>query len=127
MMLGDDLDSKVILFDIDLRTCTDSLHQTTLYLSSSIIGVMEDTELRVSSLTMEVKGTIILLVEVYAPLHHLLYLFWSISYYLFYSLAVRDIVACDYGVGNMFVESVYFEICDTCHTALGKRCVSLIK
>ena len=49
VMLGDDLYGKVILLDIDIWVGAYGFHKSALNLSTSVIGVVEDTELGVSA------------------------------------------------------------------------------
>ena len=55
MVLGDDLYCKMVFEDIDERIGAHSRHQPSLDLRSGIIGMMQDTELRVASFPMEVE------------------------------------------------------------------------
>ena len=45
MVLGDDLHGEMVLADVDVGIGLHSLHQPTLDLSTSVVGMVEDTEL----------------------------------------------------------------------------------
>ena len=45
MVLGDDFNGKVMFLDIDVWTRLDGLHQSTLYLSTSVVSMVQDAEL----------------------------------------------------------------------------------
>ena len=72
MVLGDDLHGKVVLLDIDVRTSAYGCHQAPLDLSSGIVGMVQDTELRVSSLAVQVEVALLVLIEVHPPVHQFL-------------------------------------------------------
>ena len=66
MMLGDDLHGKMVLFDIYVRIVAHRLHQSSLYLRTGIVGMVENTEFRVASLAVQVKVPVFL-VEIDSP------------------------------------------------------------
>ncbi len=117
----------MILLDINIGMVTHSLHESTLYLCSCVIGMVKNAEFRVTALTVQVKSSVFFLVEVHTPVHKFHNLLRSITHHLLHCLAIGDIVTCDNRVGNMLIKSVEFHIRHTCHTALCKRCVCLIK
>ena len=80
-----------------------------------------------TSFTVKVELSVVLAVEIDAPLNEFAYLGRCVLYYLLYRFGIRDVVACNHGVFDVFVEIVYFKIGHRCHTALCERCVSLIK
>ena len=127
MMLSDDLYGKVIFLDSDIGVAAHSLHQSTLYLGTSIIGMMQYSELRVTALTMQVIGAILFPVEIHAPSSQLFYLLGSIPHHLFHGLRVTDIVTGNHGVLDMLVKVVNNPVGHRCHTALRKRGVCLIQ
>ena len=127
MVLGDDLHSEVVLLDDDIGIASYSLHQSTLYLSACVIGMVENTELGVSALAVKVEGAIFFLVEVHAPIDEFLYLFGSLAHHLLYRLTVGDVVAGNHRVLDMLVEIVEFKVSDTGHAALCKRGVGLVE
>ena len=127
MVLGDDLHSKVILLDVDVRILTHSLHQSALNLSSRIIGVMQDAELRMPALTMQVERAVVLLVEVDTPFHELFNLLGSLAHHLLNGLLVGNIVAGNDCIGNVLVEGVDLQVCYRGYAALCKRGVRLVE
>ena len=127
MVLGDDLHSEMIFFHLDVWTVAHCLHQPALDLCTRVISMMQNTELGMSALTMQVEGAIVLLVEVHTPLHQFLDLCGCLTHHLLHGLAVRDIVACDDGIGDMFVEGIHLHVRHTGHTALGKACIRLVE
>ena len=120
MVLGDNLHGEVVLLDLDIGMVAHSLHQSALDLCARIVGMMQDTELRVSAFSVQVEVAILLFVEVDAPVHELSDLLRSVSDHLLHCFAVADIVACYQGVGNMLVEVVHLHIGHRGDTALGK-------
>ena len=127
VMLGDDLHSEVVLLDDDVRTCAHGLHQSSLDLCTSIVGMMKDAKLRVSALTMEIERTIFLAVEVHPPLHQFANLLWCTAHHLLNGLAVADIVACNHCVLDVLLEIVDSQIGHRGHTTLCERSVSLVE
>ncbi len=71
MVLGDDLDGEMILKDVDIGVGLHGLDETLLNLIAGVVGVVKNPELAVSTLAVEVKGAIFLLIEVHAPLYEL--------------------------------------------------------
>ena len=69
MMLSDNLYCKMVFLDFNIRIALHSLHKSTLNLSSCVVGMMKNTELRMSALAMKVERAIFLAVEVYTPTH----------------------------------------------------------
>ena len=112
MVLGDNFYSKVVFLDVDIGIVAYSLHQSALYLCTSIVLVVQYAELRVSALAMQVKLTLVCLVKVHTPVHQFTYLFWGHFYYLFYSLWIADVIASNHCIFNMFLEVIQFEIGD---------------
>ena len=88
VMLGDNLNGKVVLLYRDVWTIAHCLHQTSLDFGARVILVMKNAKLRVSSLAMKVKLTVLLPVEVDTPLHHFTNLIRRIPHHLLHSLAV---------------------------------------
>ena len=127
MVLGDDLDGKVILLDVDIGILAHGFHEATLDLGTSVVGMVEDAELGVSTFTMKVKRAVFLLVEVDAPLHKLLDLLGGLAHHLFDGGTVGDIVARNHCVLDVLLEVVELEIRDTGHATLGKRGVGLVE
>ena len=102
-------------------------HQSALDFRTRIVGMVEDTELRVSALAVQVEGTIVLLVEVHTPVDKFLNLLWRFPDNLFDGFAVGDVIAGDDGVGDMLVKGIQFHVGDRGHAALGKRGVCLFQ
>ena len=110
-MLRDNLYRKMVLLDINIGIAAYSLHQAALNLRTRIVSMVQDAEFRVSAFTMQVKLALLIAVEVNSPLCQLPDLFRSHAYYLFYGLAVTDIVTGNNGVCYMLVKGVKFQIC----------------
>ena len=127
MVLGDDFYSKMVLLDVNIRIVAHSLHQPSLDFGACIVSVMQNAELRVSTLTVQVELTVFLAVEVDAPLDEFLNLFRSHTDHLFHSLSVTDKVAGNKGICNMLVKGVELQISHRCYATLCKRGVGLIK
>ena len=106
MVLGDDLHSEVVLLNLNIGVGSYGSHQRTLYLRAGVIGMVEDTELRVAALTVEVIVAIALLVEVGSPLHQSLDLLGCLGNHLLDCLHIIDVVAGDDSVVDMLVEIV---------------------
>ena len=83
----------MVLLHVDVGIVAHGLHQSALYLGTRIVGMVQDTELRVSSLTVKVERAVFLTVEVHAPVDEFLNLGGSIPYHLLHGGTVRDIVA----------------------------------
>ena len=111
MMLGDNLYSKMIFLDVNIGICTNSSHQCTLNLSTSVIGMVKNSKFRVSAFAMKIKATILHLVEISSPVHKFFDLFGGFFNNLLYGFVIADVVTSDHGVLNVFVEIVNLKIC----------------
>ena len=110
MVLGDDLHSKVVLQHIYPWVVLHSLHQSALDLRAGVIGVMQDAELRVTTLAVQIKMPLFVLIEVHAPLHQLLYLLRSTSYHLLNGCRITDPVAGYHRVVDMLVKIIHQQV-----------------
>ena len=127
VVLRDNLHGEVVLLHLDVGTCPDGSHQSALYLGSCVVGVVEDAELRVTSLAVEVEIAVLVFVEVDTPPHQFLDLLRGIPDHLLHSLAVADIVAGNHRVFDVFLEIVYGEIGHRGDTTLRKTRVGLVE
>ena len=127
MVLRDDFYGKMVLLDFNVWTSTDCFHQSALNLSTGIVGMVQDAEFRVSALAVQVELTILLAVEIHAPLYQFLDLLRSLAHHLLNGLAVADVVAGNHRVFNVLVEIVKLQIGHTGHTTLGKRRVGFVE
>ena len=127
VVLRDDFHGEMVLLDDDVGAGPDGSHQSTLYLGACVIGMMEDAELGVATLTVQVELAVFVAVEVHAPAHQLLYLRGSVAHHLFNGGAVTDIVAGNHRVFDVFVEIVHFQVGHAGHTTLCERCVGLVE
>ena len=107
MVLRDDFHCEMILLDGDIRIVSYGLHQSALYLSTRIIGMMQDTELTMSTLTMQIKRAIFFLVEVNTPLHQFFNLFGCHPHHLLNGSTITDIVTGNDRIFDMLIEIVY--------------------
>ena len=96
--------------------------------------LVEETNVRqeqsieeVSTLTMEIEGTVFLAVEVHPPLHQFANLLWRTAHHLLNGLAVADIVASNHCVLDVLLEIVDSQIGHRGHTTLCERSVGLVK
>ena len=126
-MLGDNLHGKVVLLDVNVGAGTHSRHQSTLYLGTGVVGMVQDAELRVASLAVQVEVAVLLTVEVDAPLYEFLDLFRCIAHHLFHGGTVGDVVTGNYRVFYVLVKVVKLQVCHAGHATLCERCVSLVE
>ena len=127
VVLSDDFYSEMVLINVDVGIVSHSLHESALNLSTSVVGMVENAELGVSSFTVEVKGTIFLLVKIHAPLHQSLDACRTAFDHLFYGFWVTDPVACYHCVFDMLLEVIYKQICYGGNTSLCFCSVSFFK
>ena len=64
----------MVLLDVYVGIALYGLHQSALYLSPRVVGMMKNTELRVATLSVKVEGAVLLAVEVHSPANKLRYL-----------------------------------------------------
>ena len=110
MVLGDNLHSKVIFLDVDVRVVAYSFHQSSLDFSTRIVGMVEDAELAVSALTVKIELAVLLLVEVDSPFHQFLDLFWCLGNNLFNCFVVTDVVTSNHCILDVLVEVIHLQV-----------------
>jgi len=127
VMLRDYLDCEMVFKDIDIRMLPHSLHESTLYLGSSVVCMMKNTELRVTSFTVKVEAAILFAVEVDTPLQELANSSGSVTHHLLYGCRVANPVACHHSVVNMFLKVINEQVGNTCYTTLRLGGIRLIE
>ncbi len=83
MMLRNDFNCKMVLKNLYIRIVADCLHQAALYLKAGVIGMMQDSEFRMSTLTMQIKRTVFLTIEIHTPLNQAAYSRRGVFHHLF--------------------------------------------
>ena len=127
MVLCDDFHGKVVLLHLNVGTVAHCLHKSSLYFRSRIVGVVQNSEFRVPAFAVQVELSVLLLVEVHAPVHELLDLLGCVFHHLVHGCRVADIVAGYHGVLNVFLEVVHLQVGHRSHAALGKRSVGFVE
>ena len=121
VVLGDDLHGKVVFQYRYVLVLAHGLHQASLYLKTCVVGMMQYSEFRVASLSVQVKLPVFLLVEVHTPSYQVPYSGRSSLHHLLHGSWVGDIVTGYHGVLDMLVEIVHQQVCHRCYAALGLR------
>ena len=127
VVLGNDLDGKMVFTDVDVGMVFDGFHESTLNLSTGVIGMVEDTELRMAAFAVEVELTVALFVEIDSPVDQFGDLLRCHTHHLFYGSAVGNVVTRYHRVFDVLVEIVNFQVGHTGNTALRKGGVRLIE
>ena len=107
VVLSDDVDSEVILEDINVRVVLNLGDECALDLLARVVLMVEDSELRVASLLVEVELAVFLTVEHRAPFDELLNLLWGHRDNLADHFRVADAGAGDMSVSDMLLEVVW--------------------
>ena len=126
-MLGDDLHGKMMFEHFDEGVITHCRHQPSLNLCTRIIGMVENTKLRVPTLAVQVKCPIFFLIEVDAPVHQLGNTPRRILHHLFHSCRITQPIPGNHGVVYMLVEIIHQQVRHRCDTSLRLRGVSLFE
>ena len=126
-MLRDDLHGEMIFQYLYGGMIAYCLHEAALYLSSCVVGMMQDTELRVTSLAVQVICPILLLIEVHAPLHQVLDTFGSIAHHLFHCRGVADVVARYHRVLYVLFEVIHQQVGHSRYASLSLGCVGILE
>ena len=127
VVLCDNLHCEMVLLNLDVGVVAHGFHQPSLYLCTCVVGVVKDAELRVSTLTVEVKLAVVLAVKVNAPVDKLFYLLRSVTHNHLNSGRVADVVAGNHRVLDVLLEIVYLKVGDACYAALRKLGVGLVE
>ena len=127
VVLGDDLHGKVVFQYRYVLVLAHGLHQSALYFKACIVGMMQDTEFRVSALSVQVKLSVFLLVEVHTPLYQVLDSSRSSLHHLLHGSWVGNVVTGYHGVLNVLVKVVHQQVCHRGYAALCLRGVRLLK
>ena len=106
MVLGDYVDSKLILFQFDVGVVVDGLQQSALDLGTRIVLVVQDSELGMATFAVQIELAALRLVEFHAVMHQLFDALGRLADGHFNHIAVADAVAGNEGVGNVLVETV---------------------
>ena len=118
---------KVVLPYVYVGITPHGSHQSALYLRPRIVGVVQYAEFRVPALAMQVEETVLLPVEVHAPLHQFLYLRGSHSHHLLHGSRVRYVVARNHRVLDVLLEVVHYHVSYRRHAPLCPRGVALVE
>ena len=110
MVLSDDFHCVMILQNRDFLIPTYSLHQATLNLKPSIICMVKDTKFTMPPFSVEIKFTILVLIEIHTPLHQVVDSCRCITDNMLYGFNVGDVVTCNHGVFNMLFEVIHLEV-----------------
>ncbi len=127
MMLRDDLKGEMILIDVNLGIGFHGFHQAGLYLRAGVVGMMQDAEFRVSAFAMKVECAVVFLVEIHSPSYQLFNLRRGIPDNFFHCLLLGKPIARHHCVVDMLFKIIQLKVGDTCHAALCKIRVSLLK
>lgn len=127
MVLGDDFYGEMVLEDVDVGVVAYTVHQALLYLETGIVGMVEDAELAVASLTVKVERTVVAAVEIDTVFYQEPYLLRRTRDHLPDRFGVAEPVAGYHGVLDVLVEIVHAQVGDRCHPPLGQRGVGLVE
>ena len=119
VVLRDDVDGELALFDFDVGMGAGGCEQPAFYLLTSVVLVVEDAKLGVSAFAVEVEPfSPTLAVKVHPVLHQLADAVGGFADGHLHDLAVADAVAGDEGIVDMLVKAVAI-IHYRCNAALG--------
>ena len=76
---------------------------------------------------MEIELTVLLLVEVYSPLHQIGNALWGVPYHLFHSRWVADKITSNHCVLDVLFEIVELQVRNAGYTALRLRSIGFIE
>ena len=106
VVLRDDLDSEVVLQYGDALVGPHGANQALLNLMPRVVGMVQDTELRVTALAMKVELAVLVAIEIHAPLHQVGDAFRRVLHHLLHSCRVGNEVARHHRVVDMLVEVI---------------------
>ena len=127
MVLRDDLHGKMVLQHLDMRVAAHRCHQSALDLRTGVIGMVQDTELRVTAFAVQIELTVLFAVEVHTPLDQFLDAFGGVAYHLFNGGRVTEPVTGDHRIVDMFLKIVHQEVRHRGDTSLGFGGVSFLE
>ena len=126
MVLSDDLNGKMILQNSDKRIISDCFHQSALNLGTGVVGMVQDAELGMTTLTMQIELTISFLVKINAPMNQLLDLLRRILHHLLYGLRITEPITGYHSVVNMLLKIIHLQIGNTGYATLCTLSISLV-
>ena len=127
MMLGDDFHGVVVGQYGDVGMLLYGFNEACLYFCARIVLMVEDTEFGVAAFLVQVKFSVLLLVEVHSPFDKLLDLSGGIAHHLLYGFTVADPVTRNHSIFYMLFKVVYGQIGDRGDTSLCKISVCLFQ
>ena len=127
MVLRYDLDSEVVFKNVDIGILPNLTDEALLNFEAGVVGMVENTEFRVSAFAVEIELAIFLAVEIHTPLKQLADLLRSSFDHFFHGFRVAEPVASYHSIVDVFVEIVHFEVGHRGHTTLSERSVSFIE
>ena len=90
-----------------------------------VVGVVQDAEFAVTTLAMQVKLALLVLVKVHTPTYEFPDLCRGLGDDFFYGLGVAEPVACHHRVVNVLLKVVHLEVGHCGDTTLGEVGISL--
>ena len=127
MVLRNDLHGKMILQHLDIGVVAYRFHQSALDLETGIIRMVKNAELRMSSLAVEIEGSVLFLVEINAPVDEFLNASGGIAYHLLHCRRVAQPVAGYHRVMDMFVEIIHQQVGDGGDASLRLGCIRFVQ
>ena len=118
VVLRENFHRKMVLIHIDLRMSLDGLDERHLDFVTRVVGMMQDAELAVSTLAVQVILTLLVLVEVYAPVHEFPNLSGSLGNDLLHRIGVAEPVTGNHRVVDVLVKVIHLQVGHCSHTAL---------
>ena len=106
MLLCNDFHCEMVLKDLYIGIIPHCLNKAALNFETCVVGMVQNTEFRVSSLTVKVELAILFPVEIHAPVDKFHDLLGCVAHHLLHRATVADIVAGNHGVFDMFVEII---------------------
>src|SRR5579859_1660976 len=126
VMLGDQVDDKPMLDDLDILLLAYRVQQCPFYLFSRDIFMVQDAEFGMAAFLPQLEIPFRVLIKAGPPIDNILYAFRPFLDDYFHRMRVTEPVSGDQGVLNMLIIAVILQVRNPCYSALGILGIGLI-
>ena len=107
VVLRDNFNGIMVFQNGNILVLPHGRHQSALYLEPCVVGMMQNTKVAVSAFAVQIVLSFSVLIKFHTPLHKCFDGVGRIAHNVFHGGQVRNIVACNYRIVDVFFKIVY--------------------